>query len=159
MARGDGGIGQEELRRLAADLFNRVWELLDQAERSRAEDDEMVHAAHASRFLWGRVGTAANLVRGEWQCARVYSTLGRAEPALWHARRCLELAEAADSAELADFDLPGAYEGLARAHAVAGDRDAARRWLERAREATRQVAEEDDREVLVADLDQTTRLI
>jgi hypothetical protein len=87
---------------------------------------------------------------GEWQCARVYSTLGRAEPALWHARRCLQLA---------DFDLPGAYEGLARAHAVAGDRDAARRWLERARETTRQVAEEDDREVLAADLDQTTRLI
>jgi len=32
---------------------------------------------------------------GPWQIARVYATLGRGEPELTHARRCLELAEAA----------------------------------------------------------------
>ena len=43
-------------RRLATRLFNRVWELLERTGRSPHEDDEMVHAAHASRFHWGVVG-------------------------------------------------------------------------------------------------------
>ena len=54
----------------------------------------MIHAAHASRYHWGEVGDDVNLARGEWQCSRVYAVLGRGEPALWHARRCVEIAEA-----------------------------------------------------------------
>jgi hypothetical protein len=46
-------IGPETHRRLAADLFNRVWELLEMPVRTREQDDEMVHAAHASRYHWG----------------------------------------------------------------------------------------------------------
>ena len=33
-------------RRLAAELFNRVWALLEQPARTQAEDDTMLHAAH-----------------------------------------------------------------------------------------------------------------
>ena len=64
-----------------------------------------------------------HLARGEWQCARVYSVLGHVEPALWHARRCVELAEADPDRE--DWDLPAAYEAMARALHVAGDAAAA----------------------------------
>ena len=45
----------------------------------------MIHAAHASRHHWAAVGTGVNLARGEWQISRVYVTLGRGEPALFHA--------------------------------------------------------------------------
>ena len=55
----------------------------------------------------------------------LYTVLGRAEPALHHARRCLELCEANPEA-IEDWDLPYAYEALARAHALAGEADEAR---------------------------------
>lgn len=53
-------------RRLAVALFNHVWELLGRSDRTADEDDEMLHAAHASRHHWGRVGEALQRARGEW---------------------------------------------------------------------------------------------
>ena len=137
-----------ETRELAVRLFNGVWELLERPDRTPAEDDRMVHMAHASRFHWEEVGAAVNIARGEWQCSRVYTVVGRAEPALHHARRVLEVCQ--DNG-IGDFDLGYAYEAMARAHAVAGDADEARDWLAKARAVD--VAEADDRELLMADLD------
>src|ERR1019366_9855639 len=79
---------------LAASLFNGVWTLLENPGRTADDDLLMVHMAHASRYHWGRVGTAVNIVRGEWQCSRVYATLRRGEPALFHAQGALETCEA-----------------------------------------------------------------
>src|SRR5439155_394862 len=79
----------------SVDLFNRAWKLLENPDRTPAEDDELLHCAHASRYHWIGAGTQVNAARGEWQCSRVYAVLGRGEPALHHARRCLELAETA----------------------------------------------------------------
>ena len=72
-------IGEAARRRLAADLFNHVWALLDTEGRTPEQDVEMIHAAHASRHHWGEVGTPVNVARGEWQISRVYATLGRGE--------------------------------------------------------------------------------
>jgi DNA-binding transcriptional MerR regulator len=138
-----------EQRQLAADLFNLVWELLETKDRSTEQDDTMVHAAHASRYHWGEVGKPENRGRGEWQCSRVYSVLDRPEPALHHARRCLEICE---QHGLADFDLAAAYEALARAHAVAGERDEAARYVALGRDACEQIAEDEDRQIILADL-------
>ena len=136
-------------RRLAAELFNHVWSLLEKPDRDRSDDDTMLHTAHASRYHWGEVGMPVNLVRGEWQVSRVYAVLGRAEPALFHARRCLELCQAHG---IGDFDLAFAYEALARASAVAGLRDDVIRYAELARQAGEQIAERDDRDIFFADL-------
>ena len=62
----------EVQRRLAVDLFNEVWTLLDNPSRTAEEDLWMIHAAHTSRFHWEAVGGPVNLARGEWQCSRVY---------------------------------------------------------------------------------------
>jgi hypothetical protein len=137
-------------RRWAATLFNRVWELLDQQERSVDDDAEMVHTAHASCFHWLQVGKPVNAVRGEWQCSRVYAVLGRAEPALHHARRCLALCE---QHGIGDFDLAFAYAALARARAAAGDRPEATHFVARARSAAADIAEVGDRAGVLADLD------
>jgi hypothetical protein len=134
-------------RRLAADLFNGVWELLDKGDRTVEDDDRMVHMAHASRYHWGQVGTEVNRSRGEWLCSRVYAVLGRAEPALHHARRGLEICQANG---IADWDLAFAYESLARASAVAGDLAQVRAYLELALAVG--IAEDEDRELLHADL-------
>lgn len=143
-------LDRETQRRLAADCFNKTWTLLDKQDRTPEDDDEMLHCAHASAYHWTQVGTAANRARGEWQCSRAYAILGRPEPSLHHARRCLELVEASP-AEMEEFDLPGAYEALARAHAVAGDAAEARRYVELGRAETAKIADEDDRRLLESD--------
>lgn len=140
-------------RRLGVALFNHTWTLLAKADRSAAEIDEMIHAAHASRYHWSFAGTAVNLARGEWQISRVYAVLGRGEPARWHAARCLAQVEAAEAAAVAeDWDRASACEAMARAAAVAGDRVDALAWRDRAREALARVADPDDRDVIEADL-------
>ena len=143
-------------RKLAVDLFNHVWTLLEKDDRSERESDLMIDAAHASRFFWEEIGEPVNHARGEWQISRVYSVLGRGEPALHHARRCLELCE---QHAIGDFDLAYAYEALARASGVGGAGAEARRYAELAREAGRAIAEEDDREVFDADLSALDALI
>lgn len=119
--------------------------------RTSAEDDEMIHCAHASAYHWMQAGTAANRARSEWQCSRVYTVLGRAEPALQHAQRCLEICEANPGA-LEDWDLPFAYEGLARAYAVAGDTTEMTRCIKEARSLGAAIVDEEDRAPLEADL-------
>jgi DNA-binding transcriptional MerR regulator len=138
-------------RRLGVDLFNKTWTLMEKDDRTAADDDEMIHCAHASAYHWLYVGTQANRARSEWQCSRMYTVLGRAEPALHHARRCLELCEASPG-DLEDWDLPFAYEALARAHAVAGDADESRRYLELGKEEAAKIVEDDDRDLVLADL-------
>ena len=144
-------IDVETRRKLAADCFNKTWTLMEKADRTPEDDDEMLHCAHASRYHWGEIGTAANRARGEWQCSRMYTVLGRPEPALHHAQRCLEICESEPGA-LEDWDLPFAYEALARAHALAGDDAEVARCLERARSLGAAIVDDDDRALLEADL-------
>jgi DNA-binding transcriptional MerR regulator len=141
-------------RKLAVDLFNYVWTLLEQPDRSERESDRMIDAAHASRFFWEEIGEPVHHARGEWQISRAYAVAERAEPALYHAGRCLEICE---EHGIADFDLAYAYEALARAHAVAGETDAAGRYEKHAREAGERIAEQDDRDLLFSDLETLPR--
>jgi DNA-binding transcriptional MerR regulator len=149
-APGTGSVTDVKL--LAAQLFNDTWRLMEKEERTRQDDDRMIHSAHASRYHWGQVpdATPAHLARGEWQIARVYSVLGRSEPALHHARRVLDLCE---ENNIGDWDLGFAFEALARAHAVAGDGEQARHYTDRALAAARDIAEDEDRDLLLADLE------
>ena len=137
-------------RELAKSLFNGVWELMGREDRTPDDDDRMLHAAHASRYHWGNVGTAANLARGEWQCSRVYAVLRRAEPCLHHAQRVLDICEREG---MGDFDLAFAYEALARGQAIAGDAATARAHTEQALAAAENIAEDEDRDLLLSDLE------
>ena len=139
-------------RSLAAGLYNRTWALLEKPDRTTGETDEMIHAAHASRFHWGEVADAvpANLARGEWLCSRVYAVLDRAEPALWHARRCLATIEA-EGGE--DWDLAAAYEAMARAYLAAGDRAQTVLWNARGRAALDDISDPEDRDQIAEQLD------
>jgi hypothetical protein len=136
-------------RQLGVDLFNEVWRLME----SREDDDRMLHAAHASAYHWSKAPECEpkNRARSEWMCSRVYAVLGRPEPAIHHAMRCLEITqEHADSME--DWDLPFAYEALARAHGVAGNAGESRRFAELARESGESIADPEDRQHFAADL-------
>jgi hypothetical protein len=147
---GTGSVTDERL--LAAQLFNETWRLMEQEDRTAEDDDRMIHAAHASRYHWGLVpgATPANLARGEWQISRVYAVLGRAEPALFHGRRVLDICERNG---IDDWDLAFAFEAIARAHAVAGEAGKARHYTDRALAAAGDIADEEDRALVLADLE------
>jgi tetratricopeptide (TPR) repeat protein len=149
-APGTGSVTDQRL--LAAQLFNETWRLMEQEDRSRDDDDRMIHTAHASRYHWGQVTDAnrAQLARGEWQISRVYTVLGRPEPALHHARRVLDICQ---ENGIGDWDLAFAYEALARAFAVAGDAGQTRSYTDQALAAAKEIAEDDDRAILLADLE------
>jgi DNA-binding transcriptional MerR regulator len=134
-------------RRLAVDLFNRSWQLLETEARTPAQDDELIHVVHASCYHWLEVGTPANHARGENQCAHVYAALGRPEAALHHANRALELVrEGGDGFE--DWDLATALEVLARAHLAAGNHSEGEHFARLARAELEAIADPDDREVI-----------
>jgi hypothetical protein len=136
-------------RQLGVDLFNDVWRLME----SREDDDQMLHAAHASAYHWSVAPECEpkNRARSEWLCSRVYAVLGRAEPALHHATRCLEITEQ-NAGNVEDWDLPFAYEALARAHRVAGNAAESCRSADLARDSAEAVVDPEDREHLDAEL-------
>jgi len=121
--------------------------LLGLEQRTPEQDDQLVHCVHASCHHWRQVGTPAHVGRGEGQCARVYSALGRGEPALHHAQRCLQLAQAGGEG-FEEWDVASAYEVMARATLAAGDSAGAAAYVERARQELAKVADAEDREVI-----------
>jgi DNA-binding transcriptional MerR regulator len=138
-------------RRLAADLFNRSWRYLELDRRTPEQDDELVHCVHASCWHWRQVGTPAHVARGEGQCSRVYAALGRAEPALHHAQRCLDLARAGGEG-FEEWDLASALEVMARAKLAAGDSAEAADYVELSRRELETIADPDDRTVIESQL-------
>lgn len=132
-------------RQLGVDLFNGTWRLIE----SRDDDELMVHMAHASNYHWVVAPECKpeNRARGAWLLSRVYTLVGRPEPALHYAERCFEWCE---RNAIADWDLAFAYEALARVSRLVGDDDAAQSYLELARSV--EIAEDEDRELLEADL-------
>jgi DNA-binding transcriptional MerR regulator len=146
-----GTSSVSDVKLLAAQLFNETWRLMDREDRSQEDDDRMVHAAHASRYHWGQVPTAtpAHLARGEWQVSRVYAVLTRPEPAIYHAQRVVDICLANG---IGDWDLAFGYEALARAFAVAADPEAARKWTDKALAAAESIAEDEERDLVLADL-------
>jgi hypothetical protein len=143
-------LSRQQHRKIGSDLFNYTWSLLDLKRRSPQERDEMLHAAHASRYHWGHAGTELNMSIGEWQLSRVYATVGRAEPALYHGQRALDLAR---RGKLAAFYLAYGYEALARAASLAGQRSARNRYMKEARRIGAGVRAKDERRMLFEDLD------
>jgi hypothetical protein len=140
---------QEAHRKFAVDLFNLVWDLLDKGERTKEEDDRMLHAAHASRFHWGEIGTPLEFERGEWQISRVYAVLNRPQAAIYHAQRCLDICTAN---QIGDFDIAFAYEALARAYAIAGESEKSREVIRLAEQAGEQIEDEDNRGYFLSEL-------
>ena len=100
---------------LAKTTNGRVWELFEKPGPTEDENDELVHAAHASAYLWLQVGTAVHWQRAEWLVSRVYCVLGLPEAALRHARRCSELTTQHPNL-MEDFDRAYGHECLARAN-------------------------------------------
>lgn len=136
-------------KKFAVELFNQTWDLIEKTERSQADVDRMINAAHASRYHWEFAGEGVNIARGEWLISRVYALLGRNEPCLYHARRCLEITLEND---LKDFDLAFAYEAMARAaHIMANEVESAK-YIILAEQAGKEIKKPDDQKYFFSEL-------
>ncbi|SHO52926.1 hypothetical protein [Anaerocolumna xylanovorans] len=141
----------EETKALAAKLFNDVWALMDKEGRSEEENYLMVHMVHASLYHWIQVGTPHNIYVGEWQVSRVYALLGNFDSCLYHGKRALHLCEVNG---FGGFDLAYAYEALARAYLVKGNKSECTKYLELALREAEKVENKEDKEILTKDLDE-----
>jgi hypothetical protein len=66
---------------------NLAWKLLEQGGPSDATSiREILDAAHASAFHWERCGEPVNALRAAYLLTTVYTRLGWAQSALWHAQ-------------------------------------------------------------------------
>jgi hypothetical protein len=142
----------EAHKEFAKGANGQVWQLLGRSERSPAENEEMEFAAFASLYHWLYVGTEVHRQRGEWLIAHVYTVLGNANLAIKHASRCLGLTEEYKG-QMEDFDIAYAYEGVARANALGGDGEVARKYLEMAKAAGEAIADSQSKEIFVGDLE------
>ncbi len=136
-------------RLVAVALFNRTWELLDKQTRTDAENAEMMTAAFGSRYHWQQVGDARNYSVSDWQVSRVAAVLGYPELAEDYGRRSLELAS---DATLPPFYVGYAYEALARAARLAGNRKAFAELLAKAQDMLDQIEDATERDLLGTDL-------
>ncbi len=136
-------------KKFAVEMNNLVWNLLGKKDRTPQEDESMVNAAHASCCHWSKVGTAINQQRGDWLISHVYAVLNRPEPALHHAKLCMELTE---EKKFEDFDLAYAYEGMARAYACAGNKTESQKYIKLATEAGEKIKNEEDKKLFMSDL-------
>ncbi|MFQ5945212.1 MAG: hypothetical protein ACE5NC_03095 [Anaerolineae bacterium] len=133
-------------RWFAVELNNRAWDLLQSSERSETDTEDMLSAAHGSRYHWLRVGSIANHARGACLVANVHSEIGEEHPALRHAERCIQLIES-HPGEMADWDYAFAYDAMARALAAAGRQGEARGFKGKARRSADRIADPQDKEI------------
>jgi hypothetical protein len=143
---------QQAHRYFSAECFNRAWDLIDKPSRTPAEDETMLQLGLSSLWHWSQRTdhTDIHLSVGHWQVARIYILLRKVEEARRHAHTSLELSQ-----EAGDFPFYQGYafEALARAEALAGEKIKSAEYLQKARELSLRIPDIDDKQQLLADLD------
>lgn len=133
----------------SATCFNKTWEFIDNPARSPEEDLAMLQTSMTSLWHWTQRedATPQNLSVGNWQVSHVYALLGHADLARKYAQVSLKLAEGQPP-----FYIGFAYEALARAEMVAGNKTMMNAYLQKAYLLVEQVEDVEDKEVLMSDL-------
>lgn len=133
----------------AAKYFNQTWDLLDQPERSDADNRRLEALVMASICHWMDRDdcTPQKLSIGYWQAARVQAILQNASEARRFGQLSLEFAK-----NEPPFYRGYAYEALARAARVGGDSLTAEQQLALAHAEAVQVTDLQERDALLADL-------
>lgn len=133
-------------RWFAVEFNNRGWDLLEAAERTEEQTQEMLHTAHAAWMHWSQAGGVLNRQRAECLLASAYVSAGLAESAVRYGRSCVELSQQPDS-EQTPFDQACAHGCLARALALSGQPDEAADHYRQAALAAEGLTDAGEREV------------
>jgi hypothetical protein len=147
----DEKMTQDEFhKKVAISTNNGIWPTLDKDKPTEEELEEALHMAHTSLYHWSKIGQPINIARAEYMISRVYSAFSWAEPALYHAKRCLKITE---ETGIGDFDLAFAYEVMARAYKVAGMEKECKKYRNLTQEATNAIKGDEDRKICQSELD------
>jgi tetratricopeptide (TPR) repeat protein len=141
---------EEFHKKIAVETNNAIWPVLDKENPSEEELEDALDMAHASRYHWNEVGKPINLARADYMISRVASAMGRAESALHHAKRCLEITK---DTGVGDWDLAFAYEAMTRAYAVGKNREKFNECMEHTRKAISEIDNKQDKEIVQGELD------
>jgi tetratricopeptide (TPR) repeat protein len=135
----------------SAACFNGAWELLDKSDRTAEEDEQMLRLSMASHWHWTQREDCAdtNISVSYWQASRIYAVLGQVENAKRYAELCLAVSQGDD---IPPFYLGYAYEALARAELVAGNKKQMQANLKEAHKAADKVADKEEQKWLLDDL-------
>lgn len=106
-------------RWFAVECNNSAWRLAESHARTAAQDDEMLHCAHAAALHWSKVGTDLHCARATMLVGHVYALLGDGQRASTHARKAYDYVM---SHESPDWEVAFAHAVLANAAAASGDR-------------------------------------
>ena len=130
--------------------FNSAWELIEKDDRSAVDDERMIQLNQASLWHWSQRAdcTDRNRSIGYWQASRIRAVVGHADEAERYARLCMD-----HSGSLAPFYQAYAHEALARAALARGDEAACRAHAMQARVLAQAIVDEDERELVLADLE------
>jgi hypothetical protein len=144
-------------KKTAVKTFNEAWDYLDKGERTPDDIRRMMHLAHASLYHWGIVGTPRNLAVGNWQLSRAYCAIGEPKLGLVFARVSLRVCEGENLGDI----LHTAYEGMARALALSGEKEDAREYLLRAKKHLDSLSLDDkeDQEIFSSQIADTEALL
>jgi tetratricopeptide (TPR) repeat protein len=134
-------------KKFAIDTFNETWNYMDKKDRTLDDDAEMLHLIHASRYHWGKVGTALEFARGDQMISRAYATLKQPALALQFAESCLALCQRNG---IADFDIGFAYMAMSDAHLLAGRNSEALKYYQLAEQAADGIARKEDRDYFLS---------
>lgn len=129
---------------------NAAWQYMEQADQRSAEEDmAMLHSAIVSLWHWAHREDAQpeNLSFGYWQVSRVYNLIGQPGNARTYGLLALQYAR-----ELKPFFKAYAYETLARAEMLSGNRVIMLVYLEKALNTIQLAENEEDRQLLLKDL-------
>lgn len=139
-------------RYFSAACFNKVWELMEKPDRTAEEDEEMIRLSLASTWHWTQREdcTQTNMSIGYWQTSRIYAMLGQADNAKRYSQLCLDASRGED---IPPLYLGYAYEALARAESVAGNRERMEEYLREARRVADTIPKPDAKKMLLDDLD------
>ena len=135
----------------SAACFNKAWDLIDKADRTPEENEEMIRLSIASTWHWTQREDCAptNLSVAYWQTSRIYALLGQADNAQRYGQLALGVLQGDD---VPPFYRGYAYEALARAESVAGNKAKMEAFLVEARRAAAAVTDAEGKQMLLADL-------
>lgn len=142
---------QEAHKYFSAECFNRTWDYIDKGgKRSNEENLSMLHTAIASLWHWSQREDVRpeQLSVGYWQVSRVYNLIDQPHNAKTYGMLALKYAQG-----LKPFYKGYAYETLARAEMILNSRFIMNVHLEKAREALEQIEDEEEKQLLLKDLE------
>jgi ketosteroid isomerase-like protein len=142
---------QEIHKQLSVKCFNECWGLIEKTDRTAEDTENMLLLAAASLWHWKQRTDCqpSNLSVGYWQVSRVHALAGQHDMARLFGQKCLAVGQ---DSKLSPFYVGYAYEALARAEMLAGNAEAAKAHLAKARSALSAITDKEERDALEPDV-------